>query len=95
MDKANKIHNVKYDVNILKEIFLNQYWHKDVLLIEKEGRYLISYPPCKAFLRYSKGPRQHYYWDFAGDDFLKPEFAFYALMMADAPSRQYIEVKQE
>jgi len=39
----------------------------------------------KSFLRYSKGPRQGYFWDMYGDDFLTPELAFMALIKAPVP----------
>lgn len=38
-----------------------------------------------AFLRYSKGPRQGYFWDGYGDDLLSPEDALFALLQAPVP----------
>jgi len=37
------------------------------------------------FLRHSKGPLQHHFWDMYGDDYLTPELAVVALMQADPP----------
>lgn len=39
----------------------------------------------KSFLRYSKGPRQGFFWDAYGDDFLSPELALLALLQAPVP----------
>lgn len=36
-------------------------------------------------LRYSKGPRQGYFWDVYGDDFYTPELALIALSKAPPP----------
>jgi hypothetical protein len=38
-----------------------------------------------SFLRYSKGPRQGYFWDCYGDDFHSPAVAFAALLQAPVP----------
>lgn len=37
------------------------------------------------FLRHSVGPRQRYFWDTYGDDFLYPELALLALYNAESP----------
>jgi hypothetical protein len=39
----------------------------------------------ESFLRYSKGPRQGYFWDIYGDDMLTPEMALLALLRAPVP----------
>jgi len=39
----------------------------------------------KEFLRYSRGPRQGYFWDVVGDDFLRPSLALTALLQAPVP----------
>lgn len=39
----------------------------------------------ESFLRYSKGPRQGYFWDIYGDDFMTPELALMALAQAPVP----------
>lgn len=41
-----------------------------------------QYPP---FLRYSKGPKQGYFWDIYGDDMQSIELAVFALSRAPAP----------
>jgi len=38
-----------------------------------------------SFLRYSKGPRQGFFWDLYGDDFQTPELALLALLQAPVP----------
>ena len=38
-----------------------------------------------SYLRYSKGPRQGYFWDMYGDDFLSPSIALLALSRAPVP----------
>jgi hypothetical protein len=38
-----------------------------------------------SYLRYSKGPRQGYFWDMYGDDMLSPENALLALLRAPVP----------
>jgi hypothetical protein len=48
----------------------------------------------KCFLRYLAGPRQRFFWDVYGDDFLTPELALLALCQAEAPpapSREHME----
>ena len=37
------------------------------------------------FLRYSRGPRQGYFWDVYGEDMHTPELAFCALLEAPSP----------
>lgn len=39
----------------------------------------------KSYLRYSKGPRQGYFWDSYGDDMHSPERALLALLAAPVP----------
>lgn len=39
------------------------------------------------FLRHSYGPKQGYFWDAYGDDFLTPELALMALLHAPVPQR--------
>lgn len=47
-----------------------------------------AHPTSKqAFLRYSKGPAQGYFWDTYGDDFHRPELALAALIHAAPPPR--------
>ncbi len=38
-----------------------------------------------SFLRYSKGPRQGYFWDVYGDHFMNPSLALLALLEAPVP----------
>lgn len=47
------------------------------------------------FLRHSKGPRQEYFWDSYGDDFLSPELAILALYEAPPVPmvKPYLEFK--
>ena len=40
-----------------------------------------------AFLRYSAGPMQGYFWDCYGEDFIDPELALMALAHAPPPPR--------
>lgn len=39
----------------------------------------------EAFLRHSAGPKQGFFWDIYGDDFIKPELALVALLHAPTP----------
>jgi hypothetical protein len=39
----------------------------------------------ESFLRYSKGPRQGFFWDMYGDDFYTAELALVALLQAPVP----------
>jgi hypothetical protein len=47
---------------------------------------VIRHKKSGMFLRYSKGPRQGYFWDVYGEDFLTPEIAIVALSEAPQPA---------
>jgi hypothetical protein len=49
----------------------------------------------QSFLRYSKGPRQGFFWDLYGDDFQTPELALLALVAAPVPPSALNVWKQE
>jgi len=48
-----------------------------------------------SFLRYSAGPRQGYFWDVYGDDFLRVELALLSLAKAPPPPGIYNEDTRE
>lgn len=63
-------------------------WRKEVELEVKSSTMLcVKYEDV--YLRYSKGPYQHYFWDVYGDDFQSPELAFYAILHAPPPPISY------
>jgi hypothetical protein len=42
------------------------------------------------FLRHSKGPLQHHFWDVYGDNYIRPELALLALSQAQPPPRIFV-----
>ena len=79
----------------LVRTILDQRWHRDCQIV---SRYMPPFPradtkpivavrhvPSNSFLRYSKGPRQGYFWDLYGDDMQTVEMAIVAL--GRAPGR--------
>lgn len=82
------------DTNKLIELILDQNWHKECEIIQNhkyrdgsEAKVLIKYPNehQDVFLRYSQGPKQGYFWDIYGADFMKVELAILALSKAPIP----------
>lgn len=78
----------------LVELLLDQHWHKGCEIIDG---YMPPYPGPEtwpsivvrcaamgAFLRYSHGPLQCYFWDIYGDDMHSVELALLALSRAPA-----------
>jgi len=88
----------KFDIEELIKLLLDQEWHKKCEIIPeympkypgKDTRPSVAvkynddseYPP---FLRYSKGPKQGFFWDVYGDDMLSVELAIVALSKAPYP----------
>ena len=83
------------DAGKLVELLLDQHWHKGCEIVDG---YMPPYPgpetrptvvvrcaSMNAFLRYSKGPRQCFFWDAYGDDMQTVELAVVALASAPAP----------
>jgi len=80
----------------LVELLLDQHWHKGCEIIDgymppypsKETRptVVVRCPSMGAFLRYSHGPLQCYFWDIYGDDMHSVELALLALSRAPAPT---------
>lgn len=82
----------------LLELLLDQPWHQDCEIVpeympphpgpntkpEMRVRYNngTEYP---AYLRYSKGPKQGFFWDVYGDDMYTVEISILALSKAPAP----------
>lgn len=86
------------DAGKLAEYLLDEPWHKRCEIIpdymppfpNKDTRPTVQvryndgteYPP---FLRYSKGPKQGFFWDIYGEDMHSVELAILALSKAPAP----------
>lgn len=82
----------------LVDLLLDQPWHKNCEIIPN---YMPPYPTkdtkptvqvcCRnnpehpAFLRYSRSPKQGFFWDVYGDDMQSAELAVIALSRAPAP----------
>lgn len=64
-------------------------WIKDCeILLDKRNYVVIKHEPennSTSYLRYSKGPRQGYFWDCYGEDFINFELALIALSRAPIP----------
>lgn len=83
------------DAKKLIEVMFDQRWHRDCEFIDgymppypgKDTRptCVVRYKPFGCFLRYSKGPRQGFFWDIYGDDMQTIELAVVALASAPAP----------
>ncbi len=89
---------IKVNSEKLIEYLLDQQWHKKCEIIPD---YMPPYPgedtkpsvqiryndgsEHPPFLRYSKGPKQGFFWDIYGADFLNVELAIIALSKAPAP----------
>ncbi len=98
MIKAEEI-GKHLDVDRLVSYLLDEPWHKDctiipdyVALFDKDGArpklvVFFEFDDHKVFLRHSKGPRQHFFWDIYGDDLQKMELALIALSQAPMPQR--------
>ena len=90
--------SARLDVTALIGFMLDQPWHQQCEIIpdymppfpRPDTRPSVQikfhdgtdYPP---FLRYSKGPKQGYFWDIYGDDMHSIELAVFALSQAPAP----------
>lgn len=97
MSNVNDI-SARIDVAALIGFMLDQPWHKQCEIIPD---YMPPFPrpetrpsvqvKCNGgtdhslFLRYSKGPKQGYFWDIYGDDMDSIELAVFALSQAPAP----------
>lgn len=79
----------------LVKLMLDQRWHEECEIItdymppfpgpETRPKCVVRYAPLGAFLRYSHGPRQGFFWDMYGDDMQSVELAVLALASAPAP----------
>lgn len=88
----------RLDASKLMGLLLDEPWHQDCEIIpdymppspRPDTRPSVKvrfnngteHPP---FLRYSKGPKQGYFWDIYGDDMHSMELAVFALSQAPAP----------
>lgn len=83
---------------LLAEMLDDQYGNRNawLKLVSIEPKYKAPYaaqseaPKCvvrcgNSFLRYSQGPRNGYFWDCYGDDFLRPELALLSVLQAPVP----------
>ena len=76
-------------------LLLEQHWHKGCEVIDgymppyprpdTRPSCVVRYAPFNCFLRYSKGPRQGFFWDTYGDAMDSIELALLALANAPAP----------
>lgn len=89
---------IKFNAERLVEYLLGENWHSDCEILSD---YMPPYPredtkptvqirhnngsKHPAFLRYSKGPKQGFFWDTYGDDFQNIELAIIALSNAPTP----------
>lgn len=59
-------------------------WRKYCEIIPDEsdarGKKIVVVRCREAYLRYSKGPKQGFFWDMYGDDMMTPEMALVALL---------------
>lgn len=79
----------------LVDLLLDQPWHKGCEIIngymppyprpETQPTVVVRCAAMGAFLRYSHGPLQEYFWDIYGDDMHSVEIAILALSRAPAP----------
>lgn len=64
-------------------------WIKDCeILLDEKNNVIIKHKSVNnsvRYLRYSKGPRQGYFWDCYGEDFINFELALIALSKAPIP----------
>lgn len=93
-----KIKPELFSVEGILPYLLDESWHKECEIILD---YMPRYPnkdtkptvqirhnngtKYPAFLRYSKGPKQGFFWDVYGEDFHNPNLALIALSQAPAP----------
>lgn len=88
----------KVRVQKLIDLLLDQPWHQDCVIIpdymppfpREDDRPSVvvrcdNHPKYPAYLRYSKGPKQGFFWDVYGDDMQTIELAILALSKAPAP----------
>lgn len=78
-------------------------WRKEVQFVEdylppfsgenhRPMKVVIYYPKFDSFLRYSRGPKQGYFWDVYGDDFMTVGLALLALRETNKPvGKPYLE----
>lgn len=96
-----KISELSFDGPKLAKLLLDEPWHKDCEIIPD---YMPKYPREETrptvqiryndgseyapLLRYSKGPKQGYFWDLYGEDMQTVELAIIAL--SEAPTPRYV-----
>src|ERR1035438_1513715 len=76
----------------LVTLLLDQPWHQDCEIIEgympprpgndTQPKCVVRFSPFKCFLRYSKVPKQGFFWDIYGDDMQTVELAMLAIHQA-------------
>ena len=86
-----------FDSQVLVQELLDQQWHRECEIIpdympcnpdkDTKSKVVVKYPNEHAdtFLRYSKGPKQGFFWDTYGDDMHTVELAILALSQAPVP----------
>ena len=93
-----KIKPELFSVEGILSYLLDEPWHEECEIITD---YMPPYPredtrptvqirhnngtKYPAYLRYSKGPKQGFFWDIYGDDFHNPDLALIALSNAPTP----------
>lgn len=83
------------DAELLIDYLLQEWWHPQCEIIEEyvapyahkdmQPRCVIRHIPTGGFLRYSRGPKQGFFWDVYGEDFQSKELALIALSAAPCP----------
>jgi hypothetical protein len=95
LNEETNINPCSVTAEALVNVLLNQRWHKGCLFVAdylvpkhepgEPPRIRVKYVPYEAYLRYSQGPQQGFFWDVYGDDMLTLELAILALHQAPAP----------
>ncbi len=82
---------IEVDASKMVALLLDQPWHSECDIVKKDGKrdgvFVVhkkdsEYP---AYLRFSCGPSQGYFWDIYGDNMIDTELAVLALSKAPYP----------
>ena len=86
------VKNIMFDPDALRKLLVgHNHWMNECEILQKNDK-LVVY--CKKFdchLRYSKGPKQGFFWDIYGDDFHSYELALVGLSKAPMPFTPYVK----
>ncbi len=105
IDDCDKIVEV-IDIGKMIDYLIEEPWHKDCVIItdyvaphaKKGARPELrvrfnGFDDHDVFLRYSRGPKQGFFWDCYGEDFKSVELAILALSQAPSPWRAMVSFK--